>query len=179
MLFMFLVIRSRQMCKHAGKYGVTAPFQGHSMPLLQLCGACCKEKDSTCSYPMSHLMSMPSSRMAKLWMQTAVQHLQASTVAQLNGEQSPAPMSVCLPALSVECTMCLTSCNMQCCDLYRHITEADLAFFQERVEQDAVIPGAGKWEHMTDLNLDSLTYTAWRRRLPVSACNSNAAVHLA
>lgn len=47
-----------------------------------------------------------------------------------------------------------------------HITEADLAFFQHRVEEDAVIPGAGKWEHMTDLRLDSLTYTAWRRRLP-------------
>ncbi|KAL0041449.1 hypothetical protein WJX79_003695 [Trebouxia sp. C0005] len=47
-----------------------------------------------------------------------------------------------------------------------HITEADLQFFQHRVEQDVVIPGAGKWEHMTDLRLDSLTYTAWRRRLP-------------
>ncbi|DBA94873.1 TPA: hypothetical protein ACH3X1_002407 [Trebouxia sp. C0004] len=47
-----------------------------------------------------------------------------------------------------------------------HITEADLHFFQHRVEQDAVIPGAGKWEHMTDLRLSSLTYTAWRRRLP-------------
>ena len=50
----------------------------------------------------------------------------------------------------------------------RHITEADLHFFQRRVEEDVVIPGAGKWEHMTDLRLDSLTYTAWRRRLPVS-----------
>jgi len=52
--------------------------------------------------------------------------------------------------------------------LCRHITEADLHFFQHRVEEDVVIPGAGKWEHMTDLRLDSLTYTAWRRRLPVS-----------
>ncbi len=50
----------------------------------------------------------------------------------------------------------------------RHITEADLHFFQQRAEDDVVIPGAGKWEHMTDLRLDSLTYTAWRRRLPVS-----------
>ena len=31
-----------------------------------------------------------------------------------------------------------------------------------------MIPGAGKWEHMTNMKLDSLTYTAWRRRLPVS-----------
>ena len=51
----------------------------------------------------------------------------------------------------------------------RHITEADLHFFQERIEQEAVIPGAGKWEHVTDVRLDSLTYTAWRRRLPVCA----------
>ncbi len=50
----------------------------------------------------------------------------------------------------------------------RHITEADLHFFQQRAEEDVIIPGAGKWEHMTDLRLDSLTYTAWRRRLPVS-----------
>lgn len=46
-----------------------------------------------------------------------------------------------------------------------HITEADLAFFQERVEEDVQLPGTGKWEHMTDLKLDSLTYSAWRRRL--------------
>lgn len=51
----------------------------------------------------------------------------------------------------------------------RHITEADLHFFQERIEQEAVIPGAGKWEHVTDVRLNSLTYTAWRRRLPVRA----------
>ena len=50
----------------------------------------------------------------------------------------------------------------------RHITEADLHFFQQRAEEDVIIPGAGKWEHMTDLRLDSLTYSAWRRRLPVS-----------
>ena len=50
----------------------------------------------------------------------------------------------------------------------RHITEADLAFFQECVEEDVQLPGTGKWEHMTDLKLDSLTYSAWRRRLAVS-----------
>ena len=62
--------------------------------------------------------------------------------------------------------------------LRRHITEADLHFFQERIEQEALIPGAGKWEHMTDVRLDSLTYTAWRRRLPVrSVCDQN--LHLA
>lgn len=49
----------------------------------------------------------------------------------------------------------------------RHVTEADLQFFQQRIEQEAVILGAGKWEHMTDISLDSLNYTAWRRRLPV------------
>lgn len=47
-----------------------------------------------------------------------------------------------------------------------HVTEADLQFFQQRIEQEAVILGAGKWEHMTDISLDSLNYTAWRRRLP-------------
>lgn len=56
----------------------------------------------------------------------------------------------------------------------RHITEADLHFFQQRAEEDVVIPGAGKWEHMTDLRLDSLTYTAWRRRLPVSLHHTSA-----
>ena len=86
---------------------------------------------------------------------------------------SAATLNACHPALPTGCTLCLSSFNTHLCGLCRHITEEDLAFFQERVEQDAVIPGAGKWEHMTDLSLDSLTYTAWRRRLPVSVSDSN------
>ena len=51
--------------------------------------------------------------------------------------------------------------------LCRYVTETDLAFFQERIEEEAVLPGVGEWQHMTDMKLDSLTYTAWRRRLSV------------
>ena len=61
----------------------------------------------------------------------------------------------------------------------RYVTEADLHFFQEQIEQEAVIPGAGKWEHMTDVSLESLTYTAWRRRLPVCAYFDTIQMHLA
>ena len=43
----------------AEKYGATAPSQEHFTPLLQLYGVSCKEKASTCSCQMSHLMSMP------------------------------------------------------------------------------------------------------------------------
>lgn len=50
----------------------------------------------------------------------------------------------------------------------RPITEADLQFFKDRVERDVELPGAGSWQHMTDLTLANLTYSAWRRRLPVS-----------
>ena len=52
--------------------------------------------------------------------------------------------------------------------MYRYVTEADLTFFQERIEEEADLPGVGEWQHMTDMKLDNLTYTAWRRRLPVS-----------
>lgn len=52
-------------------------------------------------------------------------------------------------------------------DCCRHITEDDLDFFKDRVERDVDMPGVGKWQHMTDLKLDTLTYSAWRRRLAV------------
>lgn len=54
----------------------------------------------------------------------------------------------------------------------RYVTEADLEFFKDRVERDVELPAVGKWQHMTDLNLETLKYSAWRRRLAVSTCHT-------
>ncbi|KAK9816837.1 hypothetical protein WJX72_005705 [[Myrmecia] bisecta] len=50
-----------------------------------------------------------------------------------------------------------------------YITEEDLAFFKQRIEEDVVVPGAGKWESMCDKEFDNFTYTAWRRSVPGNA----------
>ena len=49
----------------------------------------------------------------------------------------------------------------------RYVTEADLQFFQEHMEEDVPVPGAGSWVKMCCMELGHLTYTAYRRRLPV------------
>lgn len=74
----------------------------------------------------------------------------------------PAVSSTCLPTVLMLHQLHSLS---HCC---RHVTEADLEFFKDRVERDMALPGVGKWQHMTDLKLCTLTYSAWRRRLAVS-----------
>lgn len=49
----------------------------------------------------------------------------------------------------------------------RYVTEKDLDFFKERVEQPGEVKGAGPWEHMMYKDFGSFTYEAWRRSLTV------------
>ncbi|KAK9861282.1 hypothetical protein WJX84_001164 [Apatococcus fuscideae] len=47
-----------------------------------------------------------------------------------------------------------------------YVTEADLAYLKERIEDDKSPPGSGDWEPMMDKDLGRCTYTAWRQCLP-------------
>ena len=47
------------------------------------------------------------------------------------------------------------------------MAEADLQFFQEHMEEEVPVPGASSWVKMCCMELGHLTYTAYRRRLPV------------
>lgn len=48
-----------------------------------------------------------------------------------------------------------------------HVTEKDLAFFQQRAESDAPLPGASEWQIVLDKDVPNFVrYTAWRRTLP-------------
>ena len=49
----------------------------------------------------------------------------------------------------------------------RYVTDKDLDFFKERVEQPGEVKGAGPWEHMMYKDFGSFTYEAWRRSLTV------------
>ncbi len=52
--------------------------------------------------------------------------------------------------------------------LHRYVTESDLAYLKERIEDDKSPEGSGDWEPMMDKDLGRCTYTAWRQCLPVS-----------
>ncbi|KAK9817561.1 hypothetical protein WJX74_007751 [Apatococcus lobatus] len=47
-----------------------------------------------------------------------------------------------------------------------YVTESDLAYLKERIEDDKSPPGSGDWEPMMDKDLGRCTYTAWRQCLP-------------
>lgn len=69
--------------------------------------------------------------------------------------------------------MCLQSLTT-CTACNRYVTDKDLEFFKERMEQPGEVQGAGQWEHMVYKDFGSFTYEAWRRSLTVrlSACFS-------
>jgi len=46
------------------------------------------------------------------------------------------------------------------------VTEEDLSFFQGRVESDAEVPGAGRWEEICRNSTTNIKYHASRRSLP-------------
>uniref|UniRef100_A0A061S2V6 Bet v1-like protein n=1 Tax=Tetraselmis sp. GSL018 TaxID=582737 RepID=A0A061S2V6_9CHLO len=47
-----------------------------------------------------------------------------------------------------------------------YVTEEDLSFFQGRVESDAEVPGAGRWEEICRNSTTNIKYHASRRSLP-------------
>ena len=59
----------------------------------------------------------------------------------------------------------------------RYVTEKDLDFFKERVEQPGELKGAGPWEHMMYKDFGSFTYEAWRRSLAVRLLPINMSWH--
>jgi hypothetical protein len=47
-----------------------------------------------------------------------------------------------------------------------YVTEADLEFFKQHVEQNVQLEGATKWESQMDKDFKTFNYSAWRRILP-------------
>ena len=53
--------------------------------------------------------------------------------------------------------------------LCRYVNEADLQLFKDKIEKEDQPSDVGPWEPMMDKDFGNFTYTAWRRKLPVSS----------
>jgi hypothetical protein len=51
---------------------------------------------------------------------------------------------------------------------HRYVDAQDLQLFKDKIEKEDQPSDVGVWEPMMDKDFGDFTYTAWRRKLPVS-----------